>query len=75
VNFGLADPFAQRLGGHPQAARDRLGRRPLGRIVPSMLTNQLDRLGPGARVVPVARQLAIFLPAEGGAHKTRVNSS
>jgi Integrase core domain len=60
---------------HPQPARDRLDRRPLGRVVPRMLADQPDRLSSGARVIPAAWHRAIFLPTEGGAHETRVSSS
>ena len=74
VDLGLADPLAQRLRAHPQPARDRRDRRPLRRVVPGVLADQPDRLGLRARLVPGAWHRVIILPAEGGAHETRVSS-
>lgn len=72
VHLSLAQPLAQRLGGHPQPGRDGLDRRILRLVVTLVLLNQPDRLRPGLPVEPAAHRA--ILPNLGGVHETRGGS-
>src|SRR5690606_33234671 len=70
VDLGLANPFTQRFGGHPQPGRDRLHRGPLAVVVATMVDDQPDSFGLGRFVVLRRHDLPI-LPKKEGGHQTR----
>src|SRR5262249_21178524 len=72
VDLVLANPVAQRLGGHPQPFGHRGDRRPLARIIITLLQHQPDSLGPRLRVILARHDM--HLPKNGGAHQTRDGS-
>jgi len=67
-------PLAQRLGTHRQAALDRLDRRPPGRAVLSVLTDQPARPWPGCSRRTCCLASCHLCSRRGGMHETRVSS-
>ena len=72
VDLLLADPVPQRLSVHCQPLGHRRDRRPLTRIVVSVLKHQTDGLRPRLRVVLARHEM--HLPKKGGTHQPRDRS-